>query len=140
MNFGMHFAPKKCKVMLVDMQSLNTSLIIQRDTRSCGAAYVYWKFYNYLNELSPYIKFSMEMEPISGTLAFLDCMTQGRGKTEEHRDYGTSHRLIAEAIEFTSVNRNRSAVAPFRCLTAMPPEGSTRTEMLPGCPSPDKGS
>ncbi|KER24376.1 hypothetical protein T265_07935 [Opisthorchis viverrini] len=28
-----------------------------------------------------------------------------------------------------------SAVAPFRCLAAMPPEGSTRVEILSGCPS-----
>ncbi|KAG5455245.1 hypothetical protein CSKR_106449 [Clonorchis sinensis] len=36
--------------------------------------------------------------------------------------------------------KNRSAVAPFRCLAAMPPEGSTRAEILPGCPSLDRGS
>ncbi|KAG5453453.1 hypothetical protein CSKR_100533 [Clonorchis sinensis] len=34
----------------------------------------------------------------------------------------------------------RSAVAPFRCLAAMPPEGSTRAGILPGCPSLDRGS
>ncbi|KER23374.1 hypothetical protein T265_08703 [Opisthorchis viverrini] len=34
----------------------------------------------------------------------------------------------------------RSAVASFRCLTTMPPEGSTRAEILPGCPSLDRGS
>ncbi|KAG5444787.1 hypothetical protein CSKR_113920 [Clonorchis sinensis] len=33
-----------------------------------------------------------------------------------------------------------SAVAPFRCLAAMPPKGSTRAGILPGCPSPDRGS
>ncbi|KER27408.1 hypothetical protein T265_05516 [Opisthorchis viverrini] len=32
------------------------------------------------------------------------------------------------------------AVAPFRCLTAMPPEGSTRGGILPGCPSLDRGN
>ncbi|KER21235.1 hypothetical protein T265_10395 [Opisthorchis viverrini] len=31
-------------------------------------------------------------------------------------------------------------VAPFRCLAAMPPEGSTRTAILPGCPSLNRGS
>ncbi|KAG5453770.1 Endoplasmic reticulum-Golgi intermediate compartment protein 3 [Clonorchis sinensis] len=31
-------------------------------------------------------------------------------------------------------------VTPFRCLAAMPPEGSTRTEILPGCPSLDRRS
>ncbi|KAG5454334.1 Trafficking kinesin-binding protein 1, partial [Clonorchis sinensis] len=29
---------------------------------------------------------------------------------------------------------------PFWCLAAMPPEGSTRAEILPGCPSLDRGS
>ncbi|KER28727.1 hypothetical protein T265_13525, partial [Opisthorchis viverrini] len=36
--------------------------------------------------------------------------------------------------------RKRSAVAPFRCLAAMPPEGSTRAGILAGCPSIDRGS
>ncbi|KAG5445458.1 hypothetical protein CSKR_103729, partial [Clonorchis sinensis] len=31
-------------------------------------------------------------------------------------------------------------VAPFRCLTAMLPEGSIRAGILPGCPSLDRGS
>ncbi|KAG5445894.1 hypothetical protein CSKR_109643 [Clonorchis sinensis] len=34
----------------------------------------------------------------------------------------------------------RSAVTLFRCLAAMPPEGSTRAGILPGCPSLDRGS
>ncbi|KAG5446035.1 hypothetical protein CSKR_103892 [Clonorchis sinensis] len=34
----------------------------------------------------------------------------------------------------------RSIVAPFRCLTAMPPEVCTRTGILPGCPSLDRVS
>ncbi|KER26320.1 hypothetical protein T265_06434 [Opisthorchis viverrini] len=33
-----------------------------------------------------------------------------------------------------------SSVAPFRCLAAMPPGGSTRAEILPGRPSLDRGS
>ncbi|KAG5447023.1 hypothetical protein CSKR_108873 [Clonorchis sinensis] len=37
-------------------------------------------------------------------------------------------------------NNNRSAVTLFRCLAAMLPEGSTRAEILPGCPSLDRGS
>ncbi|KER32055.1 hypothetical protein T265_01832 [Opisthorchis viverrini] len=36
--------------------------------------------------------------------------------------------------------RRRSAVAPFRCLAAVPPEGCTRAGILPGCPSLDRGS
>ncbi|KAG5441639.1 Guanine nucleotide-binding protein subunit alpha-11 [Clonorchis sinensis] len=43
-------------------------------------------------------------------------------------------------VEFRAVKKNRSAVAPFRCLTATPPEGSTRARILPGCPSLDRGS
>ncbi|KAG5453520.1 hypothetical protein CSKR_102984 [Clonorchis sinensis] len=33
---------------------------------------------------------------------------------------------------------NRSAVAPFQCPAVMPPEGSTRAGVLPGCPSLDR--
>ncbi|KER32172.1 hypothetical protein T265_01783 [Opisthorchis viverrini] len=40
----------------------------------------------------------------------------------------------------SSQEEKRSAVAPFRCLAAMPPEGSTRAGILPGCPSLDRGS
>ncbi|KER27434.1 hypothetical protein T265_13801, partial [Opisthorchis viverrini] len=36
--------------------------------------------------------------------------------------------------------RKRPAVAPFRCLAAMPPEGSTRAGTPLGCPSLDRGS
>ncbi|KER27853.1 hypothetical protein T265_13717, partial [Opisthorchis viverrini] len=36
--------------------------------------------------------------------------------------------------------KNPSAVAPFRCLTALPPEGCTRAWILPGCPSLDRES
>ncbi|KER24077.1 hypothetical protein T265_08167 [Opisthorchis viverrini] len=39
-----------------------------------------------------------------------------------------------------TVGSNRSTVTPFRCLTAMPPEGSARTRILPGSPSLDMGS
>ncbi|KER28358.1 hypothetical protein T265_04815 [Opisthorchis viverrini] len=35
--------------------------------------------------------------------------------------------------------RNRSAVTPFRCLAAMPPEGNMWAIILPGCPSLDRG-
>ncbi|KAG5454672.1 hypothetical protein CSKR_104954 [Clonorchis sinensis] len=38
------------------------------------------------------------------------------------------------------MTQNCSAVESFRCLTAMPPEGSTRAGILPGCPSLDRGS
>ncbi|KAG5442867.1 hypothetical protein CSKR_105185 [Clonorchis sinensis] len=35
---------------------------------------------------------------------------------------------------------NCKAVTPFRCLAAMPPEGSTRSGIMPSCPSLDMGS
>ncbi|KER33727.1 hypothetical protein T265_00415 [Opisthorchis viverrini] len=35
--------------------------------------------------------------------------------------------------------KNHPAVAPFRCLAAMPHEGGTRTGILPGRPSLDRG-
>ncbi|KER23343.1 LOW QUALITY PROTEIN: hypothetical protein T265_14657 [Opisthorchis viverrini] len=40
----------------------------------------------------------------------------------------------------SSNNNNHSAVAPFRCLAAMSHEGGTRAEILPDCPSLDRGS
>ncbi|KAG5450141.1 hypothetical protein CSKR_113242 [Clonorchis sinensis] len=39
-----------------------------------------------------------------------------------------------------AVRINLSAVAPFRGLTAIPPEGCTRAGILPGFPSPDWGN
>ncbi|KER31855.1 hypothetical protein T265_12897, partial [Opisthorchis viverrini] len=38
------------------------------------------------------------------------------------------------------IKKNPSAITPFRCLAAMPPEGSTRAGILPGCPSLDGGN
>ncbi|KER29147.1 hypothetical protein T265_04157 [Opisthorchis viverrini] len=37
------------------------------------------EFFQHLNTLDPHIKFSMELESTSGTLAFLDCMTHKSG-------------------------------------------------------------
>ncbi|KAG5453392.1 hypothetical protein CSKR_110035 [Clonorchis sinensis] len=52
----------------------------------------------------------------------------------------TNHSWNCQNKESTiRQKKNCSAVAPFRCLTAMPPEGSTRAGMLPGCPSLDRG-
>ncbi|KER25194.1 hypothetical protein T265_07298 [Opisthorchis viverrini] len=45
-----------------------------------------------------------------------------------------------DSLSYRSGNINRSALAPFRCLAAVPPEGSTRAGILPGCPSLDRGS
>ncbi|KAG5445498.1 hypothetical protein CSKR_100985, partial [Clonorchis sinensis] len=42
--------------------------------------------------------------------------------------------------DFLTVGWSRSAVTPFQCLASMPPEGSTRAEILPGCPSLNRGS
>ncbi|KER32416.1 hypothetical protein T265_01472 [Opisthorchis viverrini] len=43
-------------------------------------------------------------------------------------------------VERSLLEKNRSAVAPFRCLAAVPHEGCTRAAVLPGCPSLDRGS
>ncbi|GAA56585.1 forkhead box protein L1 [Clonorchis sinensis] len=40
-SFGMHFAPKKCKVMLLDMQSLNTPLTIQGEVLEVVERFTY---------------------------------------------------------------------------------------------------
>ncbi|KER28496.1 hypothetical protein T265_04717 [Opisthorchis viverrini] len=46
---------------------------------------------------------------------------------------------LAEIYKAQRNNNNRPAVIPFRCLAPMLPEGSTRAEILPGCPSLDRG-
>ncbi|KER24551.1 hypothetical protein T265_14400, partial [Opisthorchis viverrini] len=46
---------------------------------------------------------------------------------------------IRPVVCFTP-KKSRSAVAPFRCLTTMPPEGSTRTGILPVCLNLDRES
>ncbi|KER33000.1 hypothetical protein T265_12711, partial [Opisthorchis viverrini] len=43
-------------------------------------------------------------------------------------------------FDVVPILRDRSAVASFRCLTAMLREGSTRAGILPGCPSLNKES
>ncbi|KER33931.1 hypothetical protein T265_00366 [Opisthorchis viverrini] len=40
----------------------------------------------------------------------------------------------------TTFMLSNAAVTPFRCLASIPPEGSTRARILPGCPSLDTGS
>ncbi|KER26851.1 LOW QUALITY PROTEIN: hypothetical protein T265_13922 [Opisthorchis viverrini] len=53
----------------------------------------------------------------------------------------TNSRIGKARTTFANLRKkNRSAVAPFRCLAAMPPEGSTRARILSGCPSLDRGS
>ncbi|GAA52094.1 5'-3' exoribonuclease 2 [Clonorchis sinensis] len=49
----------------------DTFVVIKRDDVN--------SFHDYLNSLNPYIKFSMEIESISGTLPFLDCITHKSG-------------------------------------------------------------
>ncbi|KER22241.1 hypothetical protein T265_09609 [Opisthorchis viverrini] len=51
-----------------------------------------------------------------------------------------SDALTEHPVSYSTTNNNRSAVTHFRCLTSMPFEGSTRAEILPGCPSLDRGS
>ncbi|KER28787.1 hypothetical protein T265_04475 [Opisthorchis viverrini] len=51
------------------------------------------------------------------------------------------HHIVLFAIhKLDSHQSNRSAVAPFRCLTAMPSERSTRARIPPSCPKLDKAS
>ncbi|KAG5454893.1 AAA ATPase midasin [Clonorchis sinensis] len=52
----------------------------------------------------------------------------------------TPYGCCTGVTSVTEMKRTRSAVAPFRCLTAMPPEGCMRAGILPGCPSLDGGS
>ncbi|KAG5444625.1 hypothetical protein CSKR_100729 [Clonorchis sinensis] len=42
-------------------------------------------------------------------------------------------------LDASKLLNNRSAVESLRCLTAMPPEESTRAGILPNCPSLDRG-
>ncbi|KER22499.1 hypothetical protein T265_14836, partial [Opisthorchis viverrini] len=51
-------------------------------------------------------------------------------KTGEISDYSSGVLVMPQT----------PTVAPFRCLAAMPPEGSTSVGVLPGCPSLDRGS
>ncbi|KER30639.1 hypothetical protein T265_02988 [Opisthorchis viverrini] len=58
----------------------DTFVVIKRDKVD--------EFFQHLNTLNPHIKFSMELESTSGTLAFLDCMTRksnGKLKTTVYR-------------------------------------------------------
>ncbi|KER23720.1 hypothetical protein T265_08446 [Opisthorchis viverrini] len=50
-------------------------------------------------------------------------------KVQSLRDGGSDPRLL-ESV--------RLAVTPVRCLAAMPPEGSTRVGIIPGCPNLDR--
>ncbi|KER20312.1 hypothetical protein T265_11119 [Opisthorchis viverrini] len=59
------------------------------------------------------------------------------------RVVGCSVRLVENDFQFSPPSDfvkllKRSAVAPLRCLAAIPPEGSTRAGILPGCPSLDR--
>ncbi|KER29454.1 hypothetical protein T265_03920 [Opisthorchis viverrini] len=46
----------------------------------------------------------------------------------------------ANQANLTSKFQMFKTMGPFRCLTAMAPEGSMRARILPGCPSQDRGS
>ncbi|KAG5449397.1 hypothetical protein CSKR_101160 [Clonorchis sinensis] len=54
--------------------------------------------------------------------------------------YDTKLRQASVKQRLRTHIKNHPAVAPFRCPTAMPPEGSTRAGILPGCLSLDRGS
>ncbi|KER21156.1 hypothetical protein T265_10452 [Opisthorchis viverrini] len=62
------------------------------------------EFYNYLKELSPQIKFSMELESTSGKLAFLDCMA--------HKVGGKLKTAVYEKPTDTGAVLNYSSVHP----------------------------
>ncbi|GAA50735.1 hypothetical protein CLF_104969 [Clonorchis sinensis] len=49
------------------------------------------------------------------------------------------HQISLETLSSNDDN-DRSAVTPFRCVAAMPSEGSTKVETLPSCPSLDRNS
>ncbi|GAA55433.1 hypothetical protein CLF_107917 [Clonorchis sinensis] len=93
----------------------DTFVVMKRDEVS--------EFYNYLNELSPHIKLSMEIELTSGTLAFLDCMTHKIGvklKTtvfEKPTDTGT-------LLNYSSASITSSL---FKCVRAPCTEEVDRT-------------
>ncbi|KER31817.1 hypothetical protein T265_02044 [Opisthorchis viverrini] len=52
--------------------------------------------------------------------------------------YDQSWTVVSSAPKGS--RKKRSSVAPFQCLTAIPPEGSMRAGILPGCPTLDTGS
>ncbi|KAG5453775.1 hypothetical protein CSKR_113832 [Clonorchis sinensis] len=63
-------------------------------------------------------------------------MLPSGGVTAKHR------KIRRERLAIQGCNKkkdNRSTVTPFRCLAVMPSEGSTKTGILPGCPSLDRG-
>ncbi|KER25646.1 hypothetical protein T265_06935 [Opisthorchis viverrini] len=62
------------------------------------------------------------------------------GLTSERTIDQAEHRVDSTKRKASEKKDDRSAVAPFRCLAAMQPEGSTRSGIQPGCPSLDRGS
>ncbi|KER28781.1 hypothetical protein T265_04471 [Opisthorchis viverrini] len=68
----------------------------------------------------------------------LDRGSRGAKVGFEPRTFRSCHYPTTGLIPGSQVNR--STVAPFRCLTAMPHEGGTRAGILPDCPSLDRGS
>ncbi|KER28759.1 hypothetical protein T265_04454 [Opisthorchis viverrini] len=84
-------------------------------------------------------------------------LTSVRPGLVDQRSPSSRHSTIIESVPVSGANpldaasklsngrfgehkQKLSAVAPFRCLAAMPPEGNTRAGILPGCPSVDRGS
>ncbi|KER27374.1 hypothetical protein T265_13809, partial [Opisthorchis viverrini] len=74
--------------------------------------------------LAPELQRDMPSPPTSGIPFWVEGCSD---------DPTTCYRAVASGCR-----ENRSAVVPFWCLTAMPPEGSTRAGILPGCPSLDR--
>ncbi|KER23198.1 hypothetical protein T265_14685, partial [Opisthorchis viverrini] len=71
--------------------------------------------------------------------------SQEKGVNEEGKRWEQEH-LSSALYSFGARDKSekemrlRSAVAPFRCLSDMPPEGNMRAEVVPGYPSLDRGS
>ncbi|GAA52873.1 hypothetical protein CLF_109010 [Clonorchis sinensis] len=57
------------------------------------------------------------------------------GQTSDHRQTSYESECHTDTSFYYC-----SAVTPFRCLAAMPPERCTRAGILPGCPNLDRGS
>ncbi|KAG5451599.1 hypothetical protein CSKR_110880, partial [Clonorchis sinensis] len=64
----------------------------------------------------------------------------GNSRSNHLSHLATHQRPYGGRAHSLTLKKNRSAVAPLRCLAAMPPEGSTRAGILPGCPGLDRGS
>ncbi|KER33938.1 LOW QUALITY PROTEIN: hypothetical protein T265_12524 [Opisthorchis viverrini] len=74
-------------------------------------------------------------------VALFGARNRSIAKYQKEHPKATVYEAASKLVGYYSdQNKNRSAVAPFWCLTAIPPEGSTSAVVLPGCSSLDRGS